>query len=106
MKTKINVEVIIVKEDEYFVAYCPSLELSAYGDSKESALRSFDKEVKIFLDETHKRGTLEKYLLKNGWKLQQKPEIRYEPPHPNTENLFDIFKAGKYLVKHNVQLPV
>jgi hypothetical protein len=106
MSLKINVEVVVVKEGDYFVAYCPALELSAYGDKQENALKSFDKEVKIFLDETHKRGTLERYLLKNGWRLQQTPNAVYEPPRPDTASLFEIFKGGKDLVTHNVYLPV
>jgi hypothetical protein len=59
------------------------------------AMKVFDKEVHIFLAETHKRGTLEKYLLKNGWILQQIPELNYEPPH-QIPNIFMIYlRQGK-----------
>ena len=74
MSLTIDIEIVIVEEDKYFVAYCPALELSSYGDSKEDALKAFHKEVDIFIKETTKRGTLEKYLLKNGWRLQKNPE--------------------------------
>jgi hypothetical protein len=33
MKTTVNVEVAIVKEEEYYVAYCPALEISSIGNN-------------------------------------------------------------------------
>lgn len=73
----LDIEVLILKEDDYFVAYCPSLELSAYAKSIEEAKHSFEREVNVFIDETSKRGTLEKYLIKLGWVLTHK---NYIPP--------------------------
>jgi len=80
MNISIEIEVGFVKEEDYYVAYCHALELSAYGKSIAEARASFEKEVKIFLEETHKRGTLEKYLLQNGWRLQQLPSSVYKLP--------------------------
>ena len=77
MELEIELEIAILKDGDYFVAYCPALELSAYGDTEEAAKESFNVEVSIFLEETRKRGTLERYLLKNGWTLQSQ---NYKPP--------------------------
>jgi hypothetical protein len=77
---EISVEVYFVKEDEYITAYCPVLEVSGYGLSEEEARESFEVALKIFLEETNKRGTFEKYLLAHGWTLQQQPEFNYIPP--------------------------
>ena len=104
MKLTIDIEVVIVREDDYFVAYSPALELSAYGDTKDNAIKSFMKEVDIFLEETRKQGTLEKYLLKNGWRLLQVPKPIYEPPRLNTGELFDVFKSGKEVIQRDVQI--
>jgi hypothetical protein len=106
MKLTIEIEVVIVREDDYFVAYSPALELSAYGDTKDNAINSFMEEVDIFLEETRKQGTLEKYLLKNGWRLMQIPKPVYEPPRLNTGELFDVFKSGKEVTRQNVQIHV
>ena len=76
----ITVEVIFVKEDDYIVAYCPSLQLTGYGHTEGEARESFEIELNIFLEETSKKGTLEKYLLGNGWILQKVPEFNYQPP--------------------------
>ena len=92
---KIEVDVVILREDEYFVAYCPALELSAYGKKEKEALASFKNEINIFIEETAKKGTLEKYLLKQGWKLQQTPKINYRPPKLSNQIMRSA--KGKYL---------
>ncbi len=102
----VEVEVLIVKEDDYFVAYCPALELSSYGDSEEYAIKSFREEVNIFLEEAQKQGTLEKYLLKYGWRLMQVPHPFYEPPHLNTTELFDVFKSGESVIRQDLKFSV
>lgn len=101
MELKIDVEVAIVKEDDYYVAYCPALELSAYADTSEKAKKAFEDEVKTFIDETNKRGTLEKYLLKNGWRLQQHPTLNYEPPIRDKSLLY-----GASFIRQQVAIPV
>jgi hypothetical protein len=105
MKLNIEVEVAIAKEDDYFVAYCPALELSAYSDSKKGAQKAFIEEIDIFLEETSKKGTLEKYLLKNGWKLQQHPILKYEPPKRNKSIRFGGTNQPNY-VRQQVAIPV
>ena len=77
---RVEVSVLIIKEDKHFVAYCPALELSSYGPSAEEAKENFDEAMIIFLEETKRKGTLEKVLLKLGWSLQQKPKRSYLPP--------------------------
>ena len=77
-----HVQVFLVSEDDVFVAYCPALELSSYGDSIEDARHAFGEAMQIFVHDTQAKGTLEKELLKLGWKLQQRPIVNYEPPSP------------------------
>ncbi|MBN2350350.1 MAG: hypothetical protein JXJ22_16040 [Bacteroidales bacterium] len=76
----VGLHVVLLKEGDTFVAYCPALELSSYGGSEEKAKQRFEEEIKIFFDETAKKGTLEKYLLKQGWTLTKKPVPKYNPP--------------------------
>ncbi len=77
---KISVQVGIIKEKECYVAYCPALELSSYGNTEAEAKESFDEALGIFLTETERKGTLEKVLLGLGWTLKQKPSFEYLPP--------------------------
>ncbi len=43
-----TITVDIIKEGDYFVAYCQALELSSYGNTEKKAKERFAKEVKIF----------------------------------------------------------
>jgi hypothetical protein len=81
----VGIHVGIFKEGKYFVVYCPALDLSSYGSDEEIAKRRFEEEVKIFFEETSKKGTLERYLLQLGWTLTKKPQPKYEPPLFNAD---------------------
>ncbi len=74
---KVNVDVYIAEEEEQWVAYCPMLEVSSYGDSEEEAREMFEEAVEIFIEETARRGTLERELLRMGWTLAS---TDYRPP--------------------------
>lgn len=80
---EVSVPVLILKDGDTYVAYCPALNLSSYGNSSKDAKNAFDENMKIFLSETERKGTLEKYLLKLGWMIQQIPEPFYRPPGGN-----------------------
>ncbi len=73
----IEVEVLLVKEGDYWVSYAPSLELSSYGDSRAEAKKGFSEALSIFIDDTIKKGTLERLLIDYGWTLSSKA---YHPP--------------------------
>ena len=89
----IGLHVDIIEEDGYFVAYCPALELSSYGKNEETAKKRFVEEVKIFFNETGRKGTLEKYLLKMGWTIKNKPTPEYTPPDniAYSHNIYNSF---------------
>lgn len=77
---RISVPVVIIREGRYMVAYCPALDLSSYGDTEDDAKRGFEGAVRLFFEETSKRGTLERELLRLGWSLRLKPQGEYLPP--------------------------
>ena len=83
----LNLEVIIFKDGDYYIAYAPALDFSAYGDSEEDAKSSFDTSIKLMFDEVIQQGTLEKMLLMYGWQLVQKPIAIYSPPAYNPQAL-------------------
>ncbi|MFA5403627.1 MAG: hypothetical protein WC358_01715 [Ignavibacteria bacterium] len=85
----------ILKEGEYFVAYCPAFDLSGYGYSEKEAKSSFEKNVEIFLEETIEKGTLEKVLLNLGWTLRKKPSVLFEPPNIETKTIQRFAKSNK-----------
>ena len=79
-KLFIKIKVNFIQEDEFIVAYCPELDLSTYARSIEMAEKAFNEALEIFIKDVDEKGTLEKVLLKLGWRLQQVPEFNYVPP--------------------------
>jgi predicted RNase H-like HicB family nuclease len=69
---------ISVVDSGHYLAYCPALELSSYGDSAADARAAFEEALVLLMEDTIQRGTLEKYLLKLGWTLRR---TAYEPPY-------------------------
>jgi predicted RNase H-like HicB family nuclease len=99
----VNLKVVIMQEDGHFVAYCPALNLSSYGDTEAEAKEAFDEALEIFLEETNRKGTLEKLLLKLGWQLQQIPKPSYKPP---TFKKSLVKSVPKSIFEEKVQIPV
>jgi predicted RNase H-like HicB family nuclease len=79
----VSLDVLLIKEGDYIVSFCPALNLSSFGDTEEDAKKGFDEAMTIFLDELHKRGTLEKVLLNLGWQLKKFQTASFLPPDAN-----------------------
>lgn len=58
----IDYDVIVFKEDETYVAYCPELDVSSCGSSVEHAKEMLKTAVKLFLEEAENMGTLKDIL--------------------------------------------
>lgn len=76
----VSLDVLLIKEGDYIVSYCPALNLSSFGDSEQDAREAFDEALTIFLSDVSKKGTLEKVLLNLGWSLKKFPKISFLPP--------------------------
>ncbi len=104
----VELEVLIVKDGGQFVAYCPALELSGYGDTVKEAKYSFQASIDIFLKDTQEKGTLQKILIELGWTLNRD---YYTPPHVTlTDFINNISLLGaakpKSVFKEKIQMPV
>lgn len=58
----IDYDVIIFKEYETYVAYCPELDVSSCGDTVEHAKDMLNAAMRLFLEEAEKIGTLRDIL--------------------------------------------
>ena len=58
----IEYDIIIFKEDETYVAYCPELDVSSCGDSVEHVKEMLKTTVRLFLEEAEKMGTLKNII--------------------------------------------
>jgi hypothetical protein len=80
IEIKGSVSVVFIKEGDTFIAHCPVLELSACGNTFDSALKSFNETLQIFFEECTERKTLEKVLESCGWQVQGKSSHRSISP--------------------------
>jgi predicted RNase H-like HicB family nuclease len=55
----IDFDMIVFKEDETYVAYCPELDVSSCGNTFEHAKEMLKTAVRLFLEEAEKMRTLE-----------------------------------------------
>jgi hypothetical protein len=67
----VSIDVMLVKEGDFWVALAPALRITGYGKTQAEAKKSFAVEAEIFFEETAKRGTLEKLLIEYGWTLSK-----------------------------------
>lgn len=77
---ELQLNVLVFQEGDYYVAYCPSLNLSSYGDSVEDAKTGFDEVMEAYLEECKDNGSLRDDLVKNGWTFNIQNHKKAEPP--------------------------
>ncbi|MBI5025716.1 MAG: type II toxin-antitoxin system HicB family antitoxin [Nitrospirae bacterium] len=64
----IDFDIIVFKENETYVAYCPELDISSCGNTVEHAKEMLKIAVKLFIEEAEKMGTLEDILEEANYK--------------------------------------
>jgi len=74
----IDYDMIVFKEDEAFVAYCPELDVSSCGNSVDHARAMLKTAVRLFLEEAEKMGSLTDILEESHY--QQDADGRWFPP--------------------------
>ena len=102
---QVALEINLIEDGDYIVAYCPSLELSSFGKSDTEAKESFDEALKIFMEYCIENGTLEKNLLNLGWSLRKLPTVKYEPPIRRTSSRYSL-KAKRSTFRERVSIPL
>jgi predicted RNase H-like HicB family nuclease len=63
----LNIKMEIFKEDDSYVALCPSLNVSSFGETMEEAKASLVEAVEAFVEECAEMGTLEEILEESGY---------------------------------------
>ena len=63
----INIKVEVFREDDLYVALCPLLNVSSYGESVEEAKKSLIEAVEAFVEECLDMDTLEDVLEESGF---------------------------------------
>ena len=82
MIDEVRIRAELFQEDDQYVAICPELNVSSFGDSKGAALRSLQEAVSLFLEECHRLGTLKQVLEEAGFSHTTSPTHQWRPPQP------------------------
>lgn len=64
---QINFQAKIFREEGLYVALCPELNVSSFGETIEEAKKSLQEAVEAFLEECEIMGTLEEVLEEAGY---------------------------------------
>ncbi|MEP6796103.1 MAG: hypothetical protein ABJB16_17370 [Saprospiraceae bacterium] len=65
-KTEIILEVQLIQDGDFVVAYCPELDISSFGRDIDDAFNAFGEMLQLWVQETQELGTFETLLNKAG----------------------------------------
>ncbi len=77
--SRISLEIKVFKEGDVYVALCPELNVSSFGDDIESAKESLREALEAFLGECEAMGTLQEVLEDAGFVKEKESWILEEP---------------------------
>lgn len=83
---EVSLDIIIFKEDDVTIVYCPPLEVYGYGTDENEAHESFKVSLAEFFKYGVSNNTLRLELKRLGWKLKKSKTKPMIPP-PITELL-------------------
>ncbi|MDR2231729.1 MAG: hypothetical protein LBE56_01245 [Tannerella sp.] len=67
------------KEDNSYITYCPSLDLSSYGTTESHARKSFRDVLEMTIEHMIDNNTLAKDFERHGWKTREMDSPRFNP---------------------------
>jgi len=77
--SRISLEIKVFKEGDVYVALCPELNVSSFGDDIENAKVSLREALEAFLEECEAMGTLQEVLEDAGFVKEKESWILEEP---------------------------
>ena len=77
--SSITLKVNVFKEGDVYVALCPVLNVSSFGDDIEHAKSSLKEALEAFLEECEAMGTLEAVLEETGFVKKKTMWVSEEP---------------------------
>lgn len=85
----IEYDLMVFKEANTFVAYCPELDISSCGKDVQQAKEMLNTAVRLFLEEAEKMGTLQDILEESRYK--KGVDGRWVPPRLVATELVSIY---------------
>lgn len=86
-------------DNRYWIVFSPHVNTFGYStESEEKALADFERALKVFFDVHFEKGTLEKALIKFGWKKANntfiKPKLGNGPASSKPTKEFNLTKLA------------
>ncbi|MBU0765677.1 MAG: hypothetical protein KJ607_12660 [Bacteroidetes bacterium] len=72
---EINLNVKIFKENDYYIAYSPELQISTQGNTYNEVQKRMKERISIFFEMALEKGILGKRLKELGWTIMKKEHI-------------------------------
>ncbi len=66
-----SLEVYIFPEKDYYIAYCPSFELTTSGENHNDAIQNFYECFQLHTETCIGNGTFVEDLIDHGWKMRK-----------------------------------
>jgi len=84
----IDYDVIVFKEDNTYVSYCPELDVSSCGNTVDQAKEMLKTAIRLFVEEAEKMGTLVDIL--EEARYRQDASGRWLPPQLISTELVSV----------------
>lgn len=78
-QSEITISLIEFQDDDNFIVYSPSLDVSGYGSTLLEARKSFNLALEEFLRYTFNKGTFLEELKRLGWIVDKKGKKVHQP---------------------------
>lgn len=104
-EVRVSVSVFLFKEGGAYIAYCPSLDLSGYDLTEDTARADFEYMLQSWLREQVENGTLRRDLALHGWKMES--DVATEPSFGDilrsNQSAGRIFALPEFIVRNNLR---
>jgi Zn-finger protein len=98
-KIECTLPLILFKEDNCFISYCPALDLNGYGTNELEANKSFEEVLSEYFRYTLHKKTLAGDLKKMGWTIRK--NMKKCPIPPTMDKLLETNEDFKRIFNNN-----
>lgn len=85
-KLNVQLEVLLFKEEDVYIAYAPALDISAFGNSEEEAKNDFGDVIRAHFEYCLNKRTLFDDLKSHGWVVKSRKRVK----GPSDEELIQM----------------
>ncbi len=102
--------VYIFVEDGMYIAYCPALDISGYGENEYEAKKSFSEVMRQYIEYCLHKNTLVKDLQKHGWKVKSMKQRKFTSPdtvtmmkkNPDFKDIIENREYSRYMENFSI----